>query len=158
MTAPTSDPTLLALMLALRNLDSPLDEATQDQLYEVGEQLELDPDDWEFIKEGLLSIVAENAELYDKFQRFLTQLESLDEQELAQLLPSDSELGEAIANNQIVEKRGYLPDVEPQFESSEILNKSRVVAIKTLKDDKPDEKSNRLSWLERVQTILFNKK
>ena len=78
MATTSSDNTLLALLLALKTLKTPLTETEQAKLYEVGEQLELDPDDWEFIREGLIAIIADNPSLNDNFQYILTHLNALD--------------------------------------------------------------------------------
>ncbi|NEO81030.1 MAG: hypothetical protein F6J99_34390, partial [Moorea sp. SIO4G3] len=49
--------TLLALLLALRELKTPLTQEELDDLADVGHQLALDPDDWEYIAEGLMAII-----------------------------------------------------------------------------------------------------
>jgi hypothetical protein len=45
----TMSDTLIALFLALSDSSISLSQFEKDRLYEIGEQLELDPDDWEFI-------------------------------------------------------------------------------------------------------------
>jgi len=105
-------------MLALKNLRAPLDETTKDQLFEVGEQLELDPDDWEFIQEGLMVTIDANLDLSQPFQAFLTQLNATDSTILPQLLPTKDELAEILSKKSKLEIRKYgVGSSEPHCES-----------------------------------------
>ncbi len=60
--------TLLALLLALRELKAPLTTDEQAVLQNVGQQLALDPEDWEYIKEGLIALIEANAALNHLFK------------------------------------------------------------------------------------------
>ncbi len=139
---------LLALMLALKNLKASLDEKTKDQLFEVGEQLELDPDDWEFIQEGLMAIIDANPDLSQPFQTALTQLDAADST-LPQLLPNEQELAEILSNNGELERRGVGSE-KPDFESKEIIN----IAIGVLKDNNPPTRVKKSSWIDRIVKLL----
>jgi hypothetical protein len=60
--------TLLALLLALRELKVPLSTDEQEVLQNVGRELELDPDYWEEIEKGLMAIIEANAALNQLYQ------------------------------------------------------------------------------------------
>ncbi|OCR02921.1 hypothetical protein BCD67_03240 [Oscillatoriales cyanobacterium USR001] len=154
MATSSSDNTLLALLLALKTLKTPLSETERAKLYEVGEQLELDPDDWEFIREGLIAIIADNPSLKKNFQDILTHLNALDGNQERQLLPTARELAQVNpTDNSIeersIERRGNV-EGEPEFESLEILNTSQKIAKKVLKGSNPVAAARELNWLERI--------
>lgn len=88
--------TLLALLMALRELKVPLSTDEQEVLQTVGRQLELDPDYWEEIEEGLLAMIEANAALNHLFQLNKAKLEALDGQIPRELLPSLAELEEEL--------------------------------------------------------------
>jgi len=141
--------TLLALMLALKNLKAPLGAPTIAQLFEVGEQLQLRPDDWEFIQEGLMATIDDNPDLRQPFQAALTQLDAADRTILPQLLPTEQELTEILSKNGELERRGVGSE-ESDFESKEIIN----ITIGVLKDDNPPARVQKSSWLDRIVKLL----
>ena len=136
--------TLLTLLLALRNLEDPLSESEQAQLYEVGEQLELDPDDWEFIKEGLLAVVSATTLLDKQFQTAKAQLDSVD---IQKLLPTDNDIVE-VNSFRVIEKRGSndnrLENIPPILE----------ITSKFLKHDNLAVIVKKSKWLDRVVNNL----
>lgn len=139
--------TLLALLLALRNLEDPLSLSPSEraQLYEVGEQLELDPDDWEFIEEGLLAVVTANTFLNKQFQTAKTQLAAVD---IQQLLPTDNDIVVDLNILRVIERRGN--------GSEEQENRPPIVKItwKFLKHDNIALIIKKSTWLERVVKSL----
>ena len=84
--------TLLALLLALRELKASLSTDEQAVLQNIGQQLALDPDDWEYIKEGLIALIEANAALNYSFQHNKAKLDGLDVQIPRELFPSLVEL------------------------------------------------------------------
>jgi len=136
--------TLLTLLLALRNLEDPLSESKQAQLYEVGEQLELDPDDWEFIEEGLLAVVSATTLLDKQFQTAKAQLDSVD---IQKLLPTDNDIVE-VNSVTVIEKRGSndnrVENIPPILE----------ITSKFLKDDNLAVIVKKSKWLDRVANNL----
>jgi len=145
----SSDNTLLALLLALKTLKTPLSKTERAKLYEVSEQLELDPDDWDFIREGLIAIIADNPSLNEKFQDILTHLNGLDGNQERQLLPTAREFAQVNCTDNGIETRGYV-EGEPELESKEILNTSQKIAQKVLKKENPAAAAGELNWLERI--------
>jgi hypothetical protein len=150
MATTSSDNTLLALLLTLKTLKTPLTETEQAKLYEVGEQLELDPDDWEFIREGLIAIIANNPSLNENFQDILTHLNALEGNQERQLLPTARELAQVNSTDNSIEKRGYV-EGEPELESKETPNISqKIITQKVLREANPLAAVGELNWLERI--------
>lgn len=148
MDAAASD-TLQALLLALSNPKLSLSDSEKDKLFEVGEQLELDPDDWDFISEGLMAIITNNPTLNQIFEAELAQLAAVPNNTKLQLLPTKNELAQIFSNESNIEKRGYV-EGEPDRESQEILNLAR----KVLKDKDPATKTRQLNWIDRIKNFL----
>ncbi|MBD2208103.1 CHAT domain-containing protein [Calothrix sp. FACHB-1219] len=80
--------TLLALLLALKKLEIPLSEDEQALLQDVGQQLALDPDYWEFIEPELITIIQANSTLHQLFEAGKVKLDALDGRIPRELLPS----------------------------------------------------------------------
>lgn len=148
MNAVASD-TLQALLLALSYPEISLSDSEKEKLFEVGEQLELDPDDWDFIEGGLMAIITNNLTLNRIFKAELTRLAAVPNNLKPQFIPSQDELAQVLSQENQFEKRGY---VESEFgrENQEILDFS----IKVLKDQDPAAKTRKLNWVERIKNVL----
>ena len=59
--------TLIALLLALKELPIPLNRDEQAILQDIGQQLDIDPDDWDFIKEQITELIEANYSLNQIF-------------------------------------------------------------------------------------------
>lgn len=139
--------TLLALLLALNNLEPPMSAEDNAKLFEIGEQLELDPDDWEFIREGLMAIIANNPQLEQQFQMSLNQLATLEEEMKPQLSPTEKEITQAFDRSSSWEIRGE--------DKAEVKTEAIVkIAIKVLKDDQPTKTTKTLNWIKRVDKLV----
>lgn len=143
--------TLLALLLALRQLETPLTDKERSKLRTKGQQLAIDPDDWDYIQEGLMAIVAQNPSLNSLYQTAKAQLEAIDGNIPIELLPTQQEKeAELFAG----EKRepvtfGYF-EGKPERESDEILN----TAINVLTKEDSSTTAKKLSFLQRIQAHL----
>ncbi|WP_226591692.1 CHAT domain-containing protein [Microseira wollei] len=84
--------TLLALLLALRELETPLSADEQAVLQDVGQQLAIDPDYWDFIQEGLMAVIEANSALNHLYHSNRAKLDALDGRIPRELLPSLAEL------------------------------------------------------------------
>jgi hypothetical protein len=146
--------TLLALLLALKDLEDPLSETERAQLYEVGEQLELDPDDWEFIYEGLRSIVTANKSLNQLLQSAQTKLASLDSHTKLQLMPTDRELAELLPGRDDIEWRGDSNSTQLDVAINEIIK----ITIICLKDKDPSEAVKQSRWINRTIDVAIEKR
>ncbi len=141
---------LLALLLALKSLESPLNPDEQAALYTIGGQLELDPvGDWEFIQEGLMTIIDTNASLKELYHNVITQLDGVDGNIPPDCLPTAAELERELPQKSYLEVRGYF-EGNADLESNEILNATVVV----LRSDNPAATTKKLSFLEKIQKLL----
>ncbi|NEP53045.1 MAG: hypothetical protein F6K65_31295, partial [Moorea sp. SIO3C2] len=136
--------TLLALLLALRELKTPLTLEELAGLANVGQQLALDPDDWEYIAEGLMAIIQGNEELNEYFQRAKACLETIDSQIPSEVLPTYTELDQELpAISKGPQDFGWKGGSD---ESDEVLT----ATIKALETHRPIQAVNQLSFLERT--------
>ena len=146
----SSRTTLLALLLALMQMDRPLRTEERMVLRNVGDQLILDPNDWSFIRAEVLRVVEANSELSQRFEQAIARLEQQGEIE-SRLLPTEQELEVELRAEQPREPAtfGYC-EGEPDRVSDEILN----VAIDVLKSLNPVETTKKLSFLKRLESAL----
>jgi hypothetical protein len=142
--------TLLALLIALEQLQTPLSPEETEALETTASQLYLDPDDWDFIKEGLIATIEANHALYQNYQTALVQLQSLKGNIPSEQMPTQEELETELAHeNKEPITFGYF-EGEPDRESDEILN----VTINVLTRKEPDQAAKKLSFLKRLQNWL----
>jgi len=143
--------TLLALLLALKQLETPLTADERAKLKTKGQQLALDPDDWDYIQEGLMAIVEQNPSLDRLFQTAKMQLQAIDGNIPIELLPTRQEKEAELF---VDDKRepvsfGYF-EGEPDRESDEILT----TAINVLTKEDSAKTAKKLSFLQRMQNYL----
>jgi hypothetical protein len=152
MSTPPRDTTLLVLLLSLRKIET-LSESDKNllfpRLFEVGEQLELDPDDWDFIFEGLIDIVNKQSVFKQIFQTIETQIKTLDDQTLENLLPTKDELSQAFKLPIEIEIRGD-DHSQPKFNKPAPLQ----ITVKVLKSVNPCIAAKQSDWLNRITKIL----
>jgi hypothetical protein len=149
--AESAKTTLLALLLALKQLETPLTADEQADLDNVGKQLALDPDDWEYIQEGLIAIIEKNPSLDQLYQTAKAELEAIDGNIPPELLPTEQEQETELLAD---EKRepvtfGY-SEGEPDRDTDEILN----VSINVLTKENSAKTAKKLSFLQRIQAFL----
>lgn len=157
MAESSSAKTLLALLLALNNLETPLNSQEQKRLYEVGEQLELDPDDWDFIEEGLMAIINNNPTFKVKFQEAFTKLNQIDEINALNWQDIITELRQPLIKNKEIEekgieKRGFEPGQSINIVSHTLIND---VVVPILKAEDPQSTSQQLTPLQRFWNSLL---
>lgn len=143
--------TLLALLLALKQLETPLTADERAKLKTKGQQLAIDPEDWDYIQEGLMAIVEQNPSLDRLFQTAKMQLEAIDGNIPIELLPTRQEKEAELF---LDDKRepvsfGYF-EGEPDRESDEILT----TAINVLTKEDSAKTAKKLSFLQRMQNYL----
>jgi hypothetical protein len=142
--------TLLALLIALEQLQTPLTPHEKEALENTASQLYLDPDDWDFIKEGLITTIQANPTLYQNYQTALTQLQLVNANIPSEQLPTQKELEtELTSDNKEPTTFGYF-EGEPDLESDEILN----VTINVLTRQDPEQAAKKLSFIKRLQNWL----
>ncbi len=143
--------TLLALLLALKQLETPLTADERAKLKTKGQQLALDPDDWDYIQEGLMAIVEQNPSLDRLFQTAKMQLQAIDGNIPIELFPTEQEKEAELLANQKRElvTFGY-KEGEPDKTSDEI----RDIVIDVLTQAEPTTKAKNLNFIQRIQTHI----
>lgn len=143
--------TLLALLLALKQLETPLTTDERAKLKTKGQQLELDPDDWDYIQEGLMAVIQQNPSLDRLFQTAKVQLEAIDGNIPLELFPTEQEKEAELLANQKRElvTFGYR-EGEPDKTSDEI----RDIVIDVLTQAEPTTKAKNLNFIQRIQTHI----
>ena len=147
----TANTTLLALLLALQDLDTCLTEQEQAAFTDISYQLQLEPDAWESeIAPNLLSIIQVNPNLNQRYQTAKSQLDTVGNTLPDDLLPTSAEL-EHVASATVPRPRGFAPVAdESESESLEINN----IAIDILSQPNPSATAKKLSSLERLKQFL----
>ena len=143
--------TLLALLLALKQLETPLTTDERAKLKTKGQQLALDPDGWDYIQQGLMAVIQQNPSLDRLFQTAKVQLEAIDGNIPIELLPTrqEKEAELFVYDKREPVSRGYF-EGEPDRESDEILN----TAINVLTKEDSAKTAKKLSFLQRMQKYL----
>ncbi len=147
---PSIDTTLLALLLALSNLDEPLSETEQAALNKVGKQLDANQA-WDTIEKGLMKVVVANDSLHQQYQAAIALLEAVDGKIPSGLLPTKAELEQLLTVRNKLEKRPYEPKPVKESQSKEILN----MGIEVLKTPNPPKTSEKLP-LDKLKDFLKN--
>ncbi|MEG4334037.1 hypothetical protein QUB40_19185 [Microcoleus sp. AT9_A2] len=152
---PSIDTILLALLLALSNLDEPLSPTEQAALNKVGKQLDANPKAWDSIAKGLMKVVEANDSLNQQYQVAIALLEAVDGKIPSGLLPTEAELEQLLTVGNKREKRAGKPKPVQDSQSNEILNTS----IEVLKSLNPAETSKELPFdkLKYFFKTTFNK-
>jgi len=143
--------TLLALLLALKQLETPLTADERAKLKTKGQQLAIDPDNWDYIQESLMAVIQQNPSLDRLFQTAKMQLQAIDGNIPIELLPTRQEKEAELF---VDDKRepvsfGYF-EGEPDRESDEILT----TAINVLTKEDSAKTAKKLSFLQRMQKYL----
>lgn len=141
--------TLLALSLALKDLEAPLSENEQEAFRDTADRLAIDPDNWEDYEPELLTVIQANPTLNQLYQTARSQLDVLGDKIPSNLLPTQAELEKAIPPVQAPVTRGFAP-VSDDYESSEINN----MVINILATSNPPETAKKLTRLEQLQQFL----
>jgi hypothetical protein len=144
MTTSDITTTLTTLLMALAHPEVELSAKERDRLYDVGDQLDLDPEDWEFIHEGISGIITRNESLKTAYQSAENQLQGKN---IKDLLPTENELSVDLEKGSI-ERRGS--DDDYNTNTPEIVK----LAIKCLRSNNPLDKARKLKWLDRLNQKL----
>ncbi|NES17463.1 MAG: hypothetical protein F6K41_00400 [Symploca sp. SIO3E6] len=143
--------TLLALLLALRQLETPLSADEQATLKKAGQRLQLKPDNWDDAKEVLMAVIENNPSLAQLYQTAKAQLLGIDGKIPPELLPIEEPWEtELLADKkQKVVNYGHFKG-KPDLNSDEILN----VSINVLKQKDSAKAAKNLSFLEQIGKFL----
>lgn len=136
------DKTLLAFLLALYRLDTPLTGMeVLDLQNNVGTLLELRPDKEAAIQSEIQVMLDKNPELNQIYQEAMTKLAPLDLEQLYHRLPPKYLLDHQLGITQT--PKGYVPKGRPNQQTSEVVNLSRMVMTR----DRPDKSVKKLDCL-----------
>lgn len=141
--------TLLALLLALKDLEIPLSKEEQVAFQDAAYQLQLDSQGWEDYKLDLLAVIQANPTLNQLYQNAFSQLDALSSNIPCNLLPTQTELEQAIPTAQAPETRGFAP-ISDDLESNEINN----LVISVLASPNPSETTKKLNRFEKLKQFL----
>jgi hypothetical protein len=147
MSQPPALPTLLALLLAIRDPDVTLNTDKQEELFTIGEQLQLNPEMRDKTHAKLMSVIDSNPKLNESFTKYQTALISFlatENSENLDYLPTSEEVLERLqAGNKPnqIEKLGFKPKKSQQSPSHTIIN---YLVVPILKSDNPPEVSKKL--------------
>ncbi|MEQ8385628.1 MAG: hypothetical protein RH949_25025 [Coleofasciculus sp. A1-SPW-01] len=147
----TTNNILLALLLALRDLDTSLTEQETADLTDISHRLYLEPAAWESdIAPSLLSIIQVNPNLNQRYQTAKSQLDQVGDTLPPDLLPTSAEL-EHVASATAPKERGFPPVAdESESDSLEINN----IAIDILSQPNPSATAKKLSSLDKLKQFL----
>ncbi|MEH1951909.1 MAG: hypothetical protein V7K77_33900 [Nostoc sp.] len=147
--------TLLALLLALKDSETPLSDTEQSDLSHAAEQLSANPNNpkaWEILIEPrLLVMIQANEPLNQRFQAAKSQLDNLGDTIPLNLLPSEAELEQALPKQKPQPITRAIPQVSSSdLRSNEITN----MAIRVMATPNPSETAKKLSSFEQFQQFL----
>ncbi len=140
--------TLFALLLGLKNLENPLSEDEREKLTDVGHQLKLAPNDWDFIEDELMTIIQGNDALNQLYQQAKAKLDACDRPIPSELLLTDAELEEII-------RRRF--EGQPEKQSNETLNLTiKVISstVNVVSTKKQEETAKKSPFLKRLSQFL----
>ncbi len=142
---------LLSMLLAIKELDTPLNSEEKENLYIAGQQLSLDPTAWEEdIKPSLMEIINNNPSLNTVFQNINSKLEEMDQMPQDLILNTeDVKTVIATEENQPLERP--IPDIDmSDLESNEITN----AAIQIISSPEPSETVKKISKFDKLLNLI----
>lgn len=145
----------LALLLALSRLKpEDLSEHERFRLKEIGIQLTLVEDAWNFIQEDLMQIISGNETLYNFYQDELIKLEGVEGGIPSELLPTEVELMQELADTekQLQAESEFRGHFEGNPKERDVFTNLCIHAFQE------PEKTTELNFLKRVRQFLHRKK
>ncbi|MGD1704597.1 hypothetical protein [Dapis sp. BLCC M229] len=145
---------LLSMLLAIKELDIPLNSEEKENLYIAGQQLSLDPSAWEEdIEPSLMEIINNNPSLNQVFQKINSKLEKIDN--IPQnLIPNTEEMKTLIPTEENQPLERPIPDVNmSDFQSNEITN----AAIQIISSPEPSETVKQISKFDKLLNLIDQK-
>ena len=142
---------LLSMLLAIKELDSPLNDDEKDTLYFAGQQLSLDPTAWEEdIKPSLMEIINNNPSLNTVFENINSKLDKIDEMPQDLILNTeDLKTVTPTEENQPLERP--IPDVDmSDLESNEITN----AAVQIISSPEPSETVQKIGKFDKLLNLI----
>lgn len=145
--------TLLALLLALRELKIPLTTNEQAVLQDVGQQLDLHPDYWDFIEEEIMVMIEANSTLNHFYQYNKAKLDALDGHIPRKLFPNLAELKQELFRET---KEVITFDGQTRGDANSKLNEVISITSNILVTKNQDITAKQLIFLERISDYVQN--
>ncbi|NEO04695.1 MAG: hypothetical protein F6J94_09450 [Moorea sp. SIO1F2] len=146
--------TLLAFLLALTDLDTPLSQAETKSIKEIGDQLDAQPLAWErYTKPKLLEMIAANPELNQRYQIYSTQLINTRVDIPLEYLPTEAEIQQFDTTSSVWVIKGYKPKSSPTGYDQHINN----IVIVVSRTEQPEAAVKQLP-LEKLKQFLGTSK
>ncbi|NEO82281.1 hypothetical protein [Moorena sp. SIO4G3] len=144
--------TLLAFLLALTDLDTPLSQGDNKSIKEIGDQLDAQPLAWErYTKPKLLEIIAANPELNQRYQTYYNQLDTTVDIP-PDYLPTTAEIQPVNKPSSTI-MRGHKPKSSPTGYDQQINN----IVIVVSRTEQPEAAVKQLP-LEKLKQFLGTSK
>ncbi|NEO33954.1 MAG: hypothetical protein F6K36_26775 [Symploca sp. SIO3C6] len=143
--------TLLAFLLALSDLDTPLSSDEKKILVEIGDQLDAQPLAWEsYTQPHLLKMIIANPQLDQLYKTYQSQLNNTGDIPL-ELLPTPAEIQQLSNTSNFWAMKGFPPKSPPTGYDQQINN----VVIVTSRSEQPETAVKKLPW-EKIKHFLNN--
>lgn len=143
--------TLLAFLLALTDLDTPLSQAEKKILAEIGDQIDVQPLAWEsYTQPHLLKMITANPQLNQLYKTYQNQLNNTGNIP-QELLPTAAEIQQLSTTNSVVGMKGFKSNSSPTGYEQQINN----VVIVTSRSEQPEAVAKKLPW-EKIKHFLNN--
>ncbi|MGK7940695.1 MAG: hypothetical protein AB4062_11205 [Crocosphaera sp.] len=144
--------TRLAFLLALSDLETPLNEQEKQTLNDIANQLDMQPLAWQdFTEPMLLKMIESNPQLNQHYVKYKSQLGNLPE--IAQILSeTEQELAPLMTMNTTARARGFKPKptAKPTGYEGQINN----VVVVVSRSEQPETAVKKLSSLDKLKQIL----
>lgn len=141
--------TLLAFLLALTDLDTPLSQTEKKILAEIGDQIDVQPLAWEsYTQPHLLKMIADNPQLNQLYKTYHSQLNSTRDIP-RELLPTAAQIQQLSTTSGVVGMKGFTHNSPPRGYDQQINN----LVITTSRSEQPEATVKKLP-LEKVKHFL----
>ena len=142
--------TTLAFLLALQELEMPLNEEEKKTLKEIADQLDVQPKAWEsFTQPLLLKMIGGNELLNQRYQVYKLKLDSL-ETIPTELLPTVTEIEQIKSGEMLATTKGFKSQSEATGYNQQINNAVIVIS----RSKQPEETVKKLSFTEKIKQFL----
>lgn len=142
--------TLLAALLALSDLETPLSEDEKSDFRGIAEQLFVEPDNWELVEPALLKLINKTSQLLQLFQNYKSRLDRL-EGDIPQ--PTEADLKSFSSQDQSnseIRLRGAPPRQNgDETKNCELVN----IAIRVMESNPVETAKNTTYLKERKQSL-----
>jgi hypothetical protein len=147
---PQINTTILAFLLALQELDTPLSQEEKKALAEIADQLDVQPKAWEsFTQPLLLKMIIGNELLNQRYQAYKFKLDSL-ETIPSELLPTITEIEQLKRGESLATLKGFEPQSEAIGYNQQINNAVIVIS----RSEQPEETAKKLNFTQKLKQLL----